>query len=280
MKLKSATPASNTALVWATRIILLAGFLGVWEWLVAAELIDPFFWGRPSGIAIYFWDWLSSTFAQDLLITLQEAFIGLVIGAVAGTLFGIFLGLSPFWRTVLQPFIDMGNSTPRIALAPLFLLWLGLGMASKVGVVVSIVFFIMLINTQEGVLAIGREQFRLLQILGANRLESIRYLVLPASVGWIKAGLRMSIPYAIAGAVIGEFVAASEGLGYRLIQEAGALNANGTLAVVMVLAILGMMFSTLSNTLLAEPRRRPDHTPNMPSVAGATAAPGRAAGRT
>lgn len=215
--------ATQRTAVWVTRIGLCAVGLGLWEYFVSTGAIDAFFWGRPSGIANYLYKWAQLTFVNDLLVTLGEALIGLIIGASAGILIGIFLGLSPFWRQVMQPFVDLGNSTPRIALAPLFLLWLGLGMASKVGVVVSIVLFIMLINMQEGVLSINRDYFRLLRVLGAGRVERIRYVVLPASIAWIKAGLRLSIPYAIAGAVIGEFVAASEGLGYRLVQEAGSL---------------------------------------------------------
>jgi NitT/TauT family transport system permease protein len=242
--------------VWLTRLALCVGGLALWEYAAAVGAVDPFFWGRPSGIADYFVKWARMTLLNDLLVTLGEALVGLIIGAVAGIVVGIVLGLSPFWRRVLQPFVDLGNSTPRIALAPLFLLWLGLGMASKVGVVVSIVLFIMLINMQEGVLSINRDYFRLLRILGADRLERIRYVVLPASTAWIKAGLRLSIPYAIAGAVIGEFVAASEGLGYRLVQEAGSLNANGVLAVVFVLALLGTTFNAVSNSLLGEGRRR------------------------
>jgi NitT/TauT family transport system permease protein len=240
--------------VWLTRLILCAGVIALWEYLAAVGAIDAFFWGRPSGIAHYLFKWGQGTLLNDLLVTLAEAFMGLVIGAVAGVVAGIALGLSPFWRTVMQPFIDLGNSTPRIALAPLFLLWLGLGMASKVGVVVSIVFFIMIINVQEGVLSINRDYIRLLRILGGGRRERIRYVVLPASVAWIKVGLRLSIPYSIAGAVIGEFVAASQGLGYRLVQEAGDLNAAGVLGVVFVLAMLGTMLSAISNSMLADGR--------------------------
>jgi NitT/TauT family transport system permease protein len=251
----------QTALIWLTRLGICGGALSLWEYFASTGAIDSFFWGRPSGIVNYLTKWAQMTFMNDLLVTLQEALIGLIIGAVAGILIGIFLGLSSFWRSVLQPFIDLGNSTPRIALAPLFLLWLGLGIASKVGVVVSIVVFIMIINMQEGVLSINRDYFRLFRILGAGRIDRIRYVVLPASVSWIKAGLRLSIPYAIAGAVIGEFVAASEGLGYRLVQEAGSLNANGVLAVVLVLAGLGTIFSSLSNNLLAERRKRPVDRP-------------------
>lgn len=238
--------------VWSVRLGILFGAVIAWEWASSTGVIDPFFWGRPTGIAKYLQIWASNQLLSDLTITLQEAFYGLVLGATGGVLLGIWLGLSPFWRAVFQPYIDLANSTPRIALAPLFLLWLGIGMASKVGVVVSIVFFIMVINTQEGVAAIHRDQFRLLQILGSSGLDRVRYIVLPASLAWIKAGLRLSIPYAIAGAVIGEFVAANSGLGYRLVQEAGILNANGTLAVVVLLAILGATMSAISNALLSE----------------------------
>ena len=248
---------SGTALVWATRFILIAGGLGAWEYYASIGRIDVFFWGRPSVIATQLMLWGKTTFINDLIVTLEEAFIGLIIGTVGGIGIGIFLGLSPFWRRTLQPFIDLVNSTPRIALAPLFLLWFGLGIASKVGLVTSIVLFIMLINTQEGVMSINPDFFRLVRILGADRLGRIWYVVLPASISWIKAGLRLSIPYAIAGAVVGEFVAASEGLGYRLVQQASALNTSGTLAVVFVLAVLGSFFSAVSNRLLAEPRRRP-----------------------
>jgi NitT/TauT family transport system permease protein len=249
--------APSSALVWATRLVLVAGGLGAWEYFASTGRIDVFFWGRPSMVAAQLVTWAQTTLLSDLIVTLEEAFIGLVIGTVGGIALGIFLGLSSFWRKTLQPFIDFANSTPRIALAPLFLLWFGLGIASKVGVVTSIVFFIMLINTQEGVISINPDFFRLIRILGADRFTSIWYVVLPACIAWIKAGLRLSIPYAIAGAVVAEFVAANKGLGYRLVQQASGLNASGTLAVVFVLAVLGSLFSAMSNRLLAEPRRRP-----------------------
>lgn len=246
----------NELIVWAVRLAIFVVVVVSWEVAASTGAINPFFWGQPTGIGRYLVQWSQDQLPYDLIITLQEAFYGLVIGAVGGIVLGIWLGLSPFWRAVFQPYIDLANSTPRIALAPLFLLWLGLGMASKVGVVVSIVFFIMVINTQEGVSAIHKDQFRLLQILGSNRQDRIRYVVLPASINWIKAGLRLSIPYAIAGAVIGEFVAANSGLGYRLVQEAGVLNANGTLAVVLLLAVLGALLSAASNALLSEKQQR------------------------
>lgn len=251
-------------LVWLTRFVLVAGGLGAWEYFASTGRIDVFFWGRPSVIVTQLIAWAQTTLLRDLLVTLEEAFIGLTIGTVGGIGLGIFLGLSRFWRSTLQPFIDLANSTPRIALAPLFLLWFGLGIASKVGVVTSIVFFIMLINTQEGVLSINPDFFRLIRVLGADRFGRVWYVVLPACIAWIKAGLRLSIPYAIAGAVVAEFVAANEGLGYRLVQQASGLNASGTLAVVFVLAVLGSFFSAVSNRLLSEPRRRP--TVDIPNV--------------
>ena len=190
------------------------------------------------------------------MATLKAGLYGLVIGAGGGVVIGIFLGLSTFWRKVVSPFVDMANATPRFALAPLFVLWLGLGLASKVGVVVSIVVFIMIINTMEGVMAVDRDHLRLLRILGASPVDRVRYVVLPASVTWIKAGLRLAVPYAIAGAVIGEFVAADQGLGYHLVQQAGALNTNGVLASVVILSLLGTAFSLLSTYLLTDRQKR------------------------
>lgn len=224
----------------AVQLALVAVALGLWELAARTKVYDTFFFSSPSLIAGRLSQWVSDgSLLRNTYATLSEAFIGFVIASLLGIPLGIVLGRSTFWENVARPFIDMGNSTPRFALSPLFILWFGLGLVSKVAVVVSIVFFIMVINTTAGVRAVSRDHVRMLQLMGATRGQLFRKVLLPSVREWILAAIRLSTPYALAGAVIGEMIAATQGLGYLIVQRAGNLDTSGVMAAILVLALLG-----------------------------------------
>lgn len=228
------------------QVALVIAAVGAWEIAARAKLYDTFFFSSPSLIFAKLGEWVASgSLFTNTYATLSEAFIGFVVAALIGIPVGTVLGRSRFWGNVAQPFIDMGNSTPRFALAPLFILWLGLGFLSKVAVVVSIVFFIMVINTMAGVRSVSPDHIRMLQLMGASRRQVFWMVLVPAVREWILAAVRLSTPYALAGAVIGEMIAATQGLGFLIVQRAGYLDTAGVMAAILVLALLGWGLNVL-----------------------------------
>jgi NitT/TauT family transport system permease protein len=234
-----------------TRLGLLVGFFGLWQLAVDMKWLDQFLYGSPSGIASKLHLWLSDgTLFQNLWATFFEAGIGFAIAVTAAVPIGMILARSPFWDRVMQPFIDMANATPRFALAPLFVLLFGLGRTTKVFLVISIVFFIMLINTLAGVKAINEDYIRLARVSGATRFELFVRVILPATGGFLVAGLRLSAPYALAGAVVGEMLSGSEGLGYLVVNQSGLLDTAGVLAAVLILAVVGGVLNQVVTILV------------------------------
>jgi NitT/TauT family transport system permease protein len=229
-----------------TQIGIVVAVFGVWQLLVELDWLNSFFFGSPVLIFTRFARWVAdgSLFIHTL-VTLYEAAVGFVIAVVFAIPIGLFLARSRFWDRVTRPFIDMANATPRFALAPLFVLIFGLGVTTKVVLVISIVFFIMLINTMAGVKAIEEDYVRLGMVAGATKMQLFGRVIVPATGGYVIAGLRLSVPYALAGAVVGEMLSGSEGLGYLVAHEAGLLDTSGVLAAVLVLAILGWALNAL-----------------------------------
>ena len=253
--------------VAVSRLALGLIIVGAWEGAVAAQLIDPFFVSRPSAIALRVWTWVATGYVwPHLAVTLQEAFLGLVIGGAAGTIAGFTLARSTFAARVLEPYIMMLNAVPRVLLAPLFLLWFGLGIWSKVALAVTLVFFVMFFNTYHGVRHADPVIIDNVRMLGASERQLVRHVLVPSALTWIFSSLQTSLGFAMIGAVVGEYLGATRGLGYVISQAEGTFDTTGVfsgmtiLSLVVVIASSGV--SRAESWLLKWKRRPEDERPS------------------
>src|SRR2546421_8646278 len=236
------------------RILLLVVIIGGWELTTRVGIVDPFFWGRPSGIWAQLVTWVTQGTAQgplweQIAVTLEETVLGFVVGVVLGVVFGVVLGRNRFLADVLGPYIKAANSLPRVTLAPLFAIGLGLGMQSKVALAVVLVFFIVFFNAFQGVREVDRNLLANARILGANQRQLTTAVVIPSALTWIFTSLHTSFSFALVGAVVGEFVGAIQGIGL-MIQTGGAnFNANGVFAAMVILAIVALVTEALVTAL-------------------------------
>jgi NitT/TauT family transport system permease protein len=237
-------PASDAALATAqgarrhrrslVRLLQLGVFIllvGVWQALAAAEVIDPFFFSRPSAIAVKIWQWLVGGYIwPHLAITLVEALVAFVIGALLGIVAGLAFARIELLAAVFDPYIRMFNALPRVILAPIFILWFGLGIASKIALGVTLVFFVVFFNTFQGIREVDpvvRDNARMLQ---ASDRQMLRHVYLPSAMAWIFSSLHTSIGFALVGAVVGEYIGAARGIGYVVAQAQGVFDTTGVFA--------------------------------------------------
>ena len=241
-------------LVNSLRVGLLVVIIGGWELATRVGIIDKFFWGQPSGIWAQLVTWAMQGTAQgplwqQIAVTLEETVLGFLIGVVLGVFFGVLLGRVQFLADVLGPYIKAANSLPRVTLAPLLAIGLGLGMQSKVALAVILVFFIVFFNAFQGVREVDRNLLANARILGANQRTLTTQVIIPSALTWITASLHTSFSFALVGAVVGEFVGAIHGIGL-MIQTAGAnFNANGVFAAMVILAVVALLMEALVTAL-------------------------------
>jgi len=227
----------GTVLGW--RIAIGVGVVAIWEGGVRARLFDPFFVSEPRAIAVRIATWLTSGLIWGhLLVTLEEAFLGLLIGSALGIVAGFALGRSPLAARVFDPYVTMLNAVPRVVLAPLFLLWFGLGIWSKVALAVTLVFFVMFFNTYQGVRDADRVIVDNVRMLGATERQLVRHVLVPSALTWIFSSLHTSLGFAMVGAVVGEYLGAARGLGYVISQAEGTFDTTGVFAGMVVLGLV------------------------------------------
>jgi NitT/TauT family transport system permease protein len=241
-------------LVWSLRILVFVVIVGAWEFGARVGIIDPFFWGQPSGIWAQLVTWMREGTSQgplwqQIAVTLEEAVLGFCIGVTLGVIFGVVLGTNRFLADVLGPYIKAGNSIPRVALAPIFAIGLGLGTQSKVALSAVLVFFIVFFNAFQGVREVDRDLLANARILGAGQRRVATEVIIPSALTWIIASLHTSFSFALVGAVVGEYVGATEGLGL-MVQSSGAnFNTNGVFAALVILAVVSLTAEALVTTL-------------------------------
>jgi NitT/TauT family transport system permease protein len=230
----------------ALRVLVLVAAIGLWQLSVDQGWVGRYIASTPSAV----WSTLSHLSTSGNLfsnvgVTLYESSVGFVIGVVGGVLIGFVLGLWPLAHEVVRPFITMLNTLPRIALAPLFLLWFGIGGESKIALVVSLVVFIVLINTLEGTANLDADIVALSRLLGAGRTKLAIKVILPSTLPWIVAGMRLSIAYAISGAVVGEMFAGQSGIGYLIQAGSGTFNVPEIFAALVTIMIVAWIIDSL-----------------------------------
>jgi NitT/TauT family transport system permease protein len=234
----------SRATVAAWQLALGGVLVVVWQAGASAKLLDPFFFSRPSDIAVRIATWIANgSLWRHLLVTLEESILGLVIGAALGIALGFALARSPFAARVLDPYIKMLNAVPRVVLAPLFLLWFGLGIWSKVALAVTLVFFVMFFNTYQGVRDADRVIIDNVRMLGASERQLVRHVLVPSALTWIFSSLQTSLGFAMVGAVVGEYLGAARGLGYVISQAEGTFDTTGVFAGMTVLASVVVIVS-------------------------------------
>jgi NitT/TauT family transport system permease protein len=233
-------------LVQLLRLALAAIVVGGWEFTTRVELVDPFFFGQPSGIAVQLVKWIQNGTAQgpvweQILVTLEETVLGFLIGVALGVIFGVVLGRNRLLADVCGPYIKAFNAMPRVVLGSIFVIALGLGIPSKVALAVVLVFFVVFFNAFQGVREVDRNLLNNARILGANERQISTSVILPSALSWIIASLHTSFGFALVGAIVGEYLGANKGIGLMIATAQGTFNANGVFAAMLILAIIAIL---------------------------------------
>ncbi|MEJ5030298.1 MULTISPECIES: ABC transporter permease [unclassified Comamonas] len=233
------------AVIIGLRLLVLVLVLGGWEVSARMQWIDPFFYSMPSMIWNQIVEWMRDGTSQgplwqQVLVTLEETVIGFLIGSIAGVICGIVLGRNKLLSDVFSIYIQIANSIPRVVLGSVFVIALGLGMASKVALAVVMVFFVVFANAFQGVREADKYMIANAQILGASPRQVTLSVVIPSAMSWILASLHVSFGFALVGAVVGEFLGAKEGIGLLISTAQGAFNASGVFAAMIVLAVVAL----------------------------------------
>ena len=238
--------------IWFWQIALLIAIFVLWHASTAPGLIPPiffdnehraaFFFGEPSKIFGAIWTWFTSgEIYPHLWVTLQETLLAFVIGTLLGLGVGLWLGLTPLASAILEPYIKAMNAMPRVILAPIFMVWFGLGIWSKVALGVTLVFFIVFFNVYQGVKEVSPVVLNNARMLGANASQLLRYVYLPSATSWVFSSLHTSVGMAFVGAVVGEYLGSASGVGYLIHQAEGAFDINTVFAGILVLTVFALL---------------------------------------
>jgi len=234
--------ASETGANILINVVIAGVFLGLWEYAARMGWLNPTFFGTPLGIARFLWANMveSPKLWQELGYTVLGASVSFVLGSIAAILVGLLFVAVPRLERIADPWLTAFNAMPRIALAPLFILWFGLGVASKVAIGVSLCFFIVLSSTVAGIRGLNQDHATLTRALGGSPYQMFTLVTLPGAVPVIFSGLRLGLIYALLGVVAGEIIAAEHGLGQTLSYLSSSFNMDGVLGLLFVLSVLGM----------------------------------------
>ncbi len=234
--------------LFATQLGILVALLAIWQ-LSVSEASLPYF-SRPSIVLRKLFEILTHPeIYRHIRVTLIEIVIGYAMGAGFGLALGFLLGRSRFLSSALQPYIIGLYSIPKIALAPIFIVWLGLGMASKVAVVFVASFFLVFFNTYSGLMAINEELVRLARLMGATWPQTLGRVILPAAADQIFLGLKTAVPYAVIGAVIGEYIGSNEGLGFYILYASQTYDAPALFSGIIILVAIVFVANYVLNRL-------------------------------
>ena len=210
------------------------------------KVLPPFFFSTPLDVAARIVKWFAEgTIWKHLWITLVEAMLAFVIGSVGGVLIGFWFARKPLVAAVFDPYVKMINALPRVVLAPIFALWLGLGIWSKVALGVTLVFFIVFFNVYQGVKEVSPTVLANARMLGMNERQLMRHVYWPSALSWMFSSLHTSVGFAVVGAVVGEYLGSAAGLGYIIQQAEGTFDVAGVFAGMFVLAAFVIMIDSL-----------------------------------
>ena len=229
--------------VFILRIAVGVGFLALW-YAASGRWIDTLLISSPDLVALRLWRWTwDGTLWNNLSITLWATLLGFVIGCAVGFALGLLFGRFTTLAEVFDPYITAVYSIPKIALAPLFIIWFGIGIESKVAVSAAIVFFVIFLNTYSGVREVNPLYVHTTKIMGGTEGSVLRHVIIPSAAAWVITGLKVSVPYALVGTVIGEFMSSNRGIGYLISQATGLFNTTSVYAGIIVLAVVGAIIN-------------------------------------
>jgi NitT/TauT family transport system permease protein len=236
----------NRLIIWLGRLAIVAALLIGWSVASGQSRMMRFFLGDPRQVAAQLVDWFTTgEIYHHLAITLLETGLAFAIGAVAALVFGLALALLPTWAAILDPFIKAANSMPRLILAPIFAVWLGLGIWSKVALGITLVFFVVFFNVYQGIKEVSPVVLANTRMLGASQAQLIRRVYVPSAMSWVFSSLHVSVGMAFVGSVIGEYLGSAAGVGYLILQAEGTFDINGVLAGVILLTIFALLLDGL-----------------------------------
>ncbi len=248
---------------WQALVLVI--FFGAWH-LVSRNPQTAFFFGEPLKVMLRVWDWFTvgsgslevgfgdytlltlhfpAEIYAHLLVTLTETLLAFGIGTSMGLGAGLWLALSPLTSAIFDPYIKAANSMPRVILAPIFAMWFGLGIWSKVALAVTLVFFIVFFNVYQGVKEVSPTVLANARMLGANPSQLLRTVYLPSATSWVFSSLHTSIGLAFVGAIVGEYLGSARGVGYLILQAEGTFDINTVFAGIMVLTAFALVLDAI-----------------------------------
>jgi NitT/TauT family transport system permease protein len=227
------------------RVVPLCIVLCLWQ-AVSTWLVSAVYLPTPTSIASRVGSWLQTGYLiRNCYTTLEEAISGFVLGAVAGALCGIALGMSQWWSSLFSPYINALYALPKVALGPLFILWFGIGLSMKIAMVGIFVFFVVFYNTWQGVKEVDAKLIEAMRLLHASRVQIAVKLIVPSALGWIFVGLRVSFPLALVGAIVGELIASNSGIGYVILNSANTFDTIGLFAGLFAVMVIAVIFDVV-----------------------------------
>jgi NitT/TauT family transport system permease protein len=247
--------------LWLWQVGLLLALFAFWHVMTVPGLIPPmmferdnqaaFFFGEPLKMIARIWVWFvtDADIYKHLGVTLAETLMAFAAGAGLGLGGGLWLALAPMASAILDPYIKAMNAMPRIILAPIFSVWFGLGMGSKVALGVTLVFFIVFFNVYQGVKEVSPVVLANARMLGADRRQLLRHVYLPSATSWVFSSLHTSVGLAFVGAVVGEYLGSSQGVGYLILQAEGSFDINTVMAGIVVLTAFALVLDGLVGSL-------------------------------
>ncbi len=234
-------------------LLLLGGLFVFWHLMTSPLLVSEefarttaFFFGKPLTVLQKIWEWFASgKIYEHLLITLIETLLAFAIGTALGLGIGLWLALSPTASALADPYIKAMNAMPRVILAPIFAVWFGLGMLSKVALGITLVFFIVFFNVYQGVKEVSPVVLNNARMLGASSRQLLRTVYVPSAMSWVFSSLHTSVGMAFVGAVVGEYLGSARGVGYLILQAEGAFDINTVFAGILVLTAFALALDTV-----------------------------------
>ena len=260
--MKALRPNVRNLRIW--QLMVLVVLFGAWH-LLSRDAQLAFFFGEPIKVLVRVWQWFTVgsgslevgfgdhtlftlTFPAEiyshLLVTLTETLLAFFIGTALGLGVGLWLALSPLASAIFDPYIKAANSMPRVILAPIFAMWFGLGIWSKVALAVTLVFFIVFFNVYQGVKEVSPVVLANVRMLGANSRQLLRNVYLPSATSWVFSSLHTSVGLAFVGAIVGEYLGSARGVGYLILQAEGTFDINTVFAGILVLTAFALVLDT------------------------------------
>ena len=224
------------------QLLLLVAVFALWWALTETKVLAPFFFGEPLKVLRVVYEWFATgKIWPHLGVTLLETVLAFAIGSLLGLAIGLWLALSPVASALADPYIKALNAMPRVILAPIFAVWFGLGILSKVALGVTLVFFIVFFNVYQGVKEVSPVVLANARMLGASKRQLLRYIYLPSATSWVFSSLHTSVGMAFVGAVVGEYLGSAKGVGYLILQAEGTFDINTVFAGILVLTAFALV---------------------------------------